>query len=93
MDKVKLIARTKSRFTRGYGWVALPGMGLLIAQAIQKYIGIPIYYILPTTILIMYFVGYFDDRLGIFGTENGYMAERNNFFSRTLGHMNKVRKK
>ena len=84
MDIKRLIAKTKWRTATGYNWISFLGISLVIVQAVQKYIEVPIYIIYPVTMVGLYILGTILDKYGLVSKELEYASERNTYFQKYM---------
>ena len=89
MSKIKWLAIQRWRINSGYGVVGMFGIGLVIAESVQNLlksvnIGVPMYYLYPAGVLILWIAGYIYDRSGLFSAEQEFTSERNTYFEKYM---------
>lgn len=81
MNLRKILAVNKARFTRGYSWVGMLGMGLVISKTVQDiikfYFPLPIWIIFPAGVFLLWLIGYFDHKKGFLAEELNHNIENN----------------
>lgn len=78
------LAIIKWHISLGYGTLGIFGIGLVIAKTMQDIlysinIGVPMIYLYPAGVLILWATGYIYDRSGMYSAEGTYGCERNEF--------------
>ncbi len=75
---IEFISRNKFRFSRGYSYVAMFGMPLLIVDVIQRrFEEAPFVFLFIIGITGIWFIGYIDYKLGILNGEQSYSSSTN----------------
>lgn len=84
MDIKREIAKNKWRLGAGYNWASMFGLGLVITQALQKYIDVHILILYPLGMISLWIFGYTIDKTGLLSKELEYSAERNTYFRKYI---------
>lgn len=86
----KILSRNKFRLTRGYTYISMFAMPLLIVDVInRRFPEIPFIPLFAFSILGVWIIGYIDDKLGLLSSEQSYSISRNTLLMKMLGDKNK----
>ena len=86
-----IIARQKTKLERGYSYVGIPGMGIVIASTLQEHLfpHIPLWFLYPIGMCIVWTVGYIDIRLGFLEAESEHKGLHNPLTTEMLHRLEK----